>query len=399
VRAIGTQLNVGVVLEGSVAKAGNQVRITAQLINTADGYRLWSDSYDRELQDIFAVRSQVAETVAKALQVTLGAGEVHMLRQKPTEDVEAYQLYLKGRHALESLSDWDGAIRCLRQAVARDPSNASAYLGLAEYYRWVADWTLPSREAMPRAREAAEKALELDPSLAEAHVSLAMTRWWYDHGVEAARQEFQKALAMQPELASAHMWYGLYLGAIGQTDEGLAESQRAVERDPLSMLTSTCLGANLYMTQHNDEAIQRLRTAVAIDPDFWWPRMWLGRAYARAHRFPEAIATLREAQRMEPLPEVEAILGHTYAEAGDGVEATKVLSHLRERMGREFVSSGYIAIVLVGLGKFDEALAALAQAEEERWYYASFLRVDPYFDPLRSDTRFKALLKRAGLEK
>jgi adenylate cyclase len=174
VRTIGTQLGVDAVLEGSVAKAGNQVRITAQLISTADGYHLWSDSYDRELQDIFAIRSQVAETVAKALQVTLAAGERRTLAQKPTEDVEAYQLYLKARHATATLDDWATAMRYLQQAIARDPNYALAYLGLADYYVWSVDWEVSSREAMPRAREAAQKALELDPSLAEAHVWLAV---------------------------------------------------------------------------------------------------------------------------------------------------------------------------------------------------------------------------------
>jgi Flp pilus assembly protein TadD len=167
----------------------------------------------------------------------------------------------------------------------------------------------------------------------------------------------------------------------------------------LSVLTSTFLGCNLYMSRRNDEAIQRLRTAVVIDPDFWWPRMWLGRAYARVGRFQEAIAELREAQRIAPLAEVEAALGRTYADAGDRVEASKVLSHLRDRMRDEFVSAGYVAEILVGLGELDEALAALAQAEMDRWYWMVCLSVDPYFDPLRSDPRFKALLKKAGLEK
>src|SRR5262249_32588645 len=164
---IGAQLHVDAVLEGSVSKVGNRVRITAQLINTADGYHLWSDSYDRELQDIFAIRSQVAQTVAQALQVTLAVGERQKIEQKPTEDVEAYQLYLKGRHATETLNNWDTATRYLQQAILRDPSYALAYLGLAAYYVWSIDWALSPREALPRAREAAEKALTLDPSLAE----------------------------------------------------------------------------------------------------------------------------------------------------------------------------------------------------------------------------------------
>jgi tetratricopeptide (TPR) repeat protein len=273
-----------------------------------------------------------------------------------------------------------------------------AYSGLAYYYVWAADWLLSAREAMPRAREAAEKALRLDPSLAEPHVSLAIVRWWYDHDLEGARQEFQKAVALQPELPSAHMWYGPYLVAAGQTDEGLAESQRAVDLDPLSSLSSTFVGFNLYFARRNDEAIQRLRTAVFLDPDYWWAHVWLGRAYARDGRFPEAVAELRSAQRLEPFAEVEATLGRIYADAGDTAEATKVLNHLRERMRDEFVSAGYVATVLVGLGRFDEALAALAEAEVQRWYNVGWWKVDPDLDPLRSNPRFKALLKKAGVD-
>ena len=399
VRTIGTQLNVGAVLEGSVAKAGNKVRITAQLINATDGYHLWSDSYDRDLQDVFAIRSEVAQTVAKALRVTLGTGEIRKLEQKPTEDLEAYQLYLKGRRALELLTDFSGALRYFQQAIARDPNYALAYLGLAEYYFWAADWTVASRDAMPRCREFAEKALQLDPSLAEAHVWLGITHWWYDRDSDGARQEFQKALAMQADLASAHMWYGGYLVALGQTDEGIAESQRAVQDDPLSVLTSTFLGDTLYNARRNDEAVQRLSAAVRIDPSFWWARAWLGRAYARAGRFAEAITELQEAQRLAPYAEVQAALGRTYADHGNKEEATKVLNELRGGMTDVFVSQGHVAIVLIGLGRLDEAFAALEKAEDERWYYGGFLKVDPYFDPLRSDPRFKALLKRAGLDR
>jgi adenylate cyclase len=220
IEKIGAQLHVGAVLEGSVAKAGNQVRITAQLINVADGYHLWSDSYDRELKDIFAVRSQVAETVAKALQVTLVAGEHQMLGRKPTEDVEAYQLYLKGRHAAETYADYGTAMRYLRQAIARDPSYALAYLGLAYYYVVSVDFPMSGSECFPRAREAAEKALQLDPSLAEAHTWLGFVYWLYDRDHAAARRELQAALTMQPDLASAHEVKGWYLVATDQVDEG-----------------------------------------------------------------------------------------------------------------------------------------------------------------------------------
>ena len=399
IEKIGAQLHVGAVLEGSVAKAGNQVRITAQLINVADGYHLWSDSYDRELRDIFAIRSQVAQTVAKALQVTLGAGERQRLDQKPTEDMEAYQLYLKGRHAAATLADFGNAMRYLQQAIARDPNYALAYLGLAYYYWAAFDYPMSGSEALPRAREAAEKALQLDPSLAEAHVWLGFVHWLYDRDYIAARREFQTALTMQSELATAHEMSGWYLVGTGHIDEGLAESWRGVDLDPLSPEINTVLGFNLYFARRYEEAIQQLRTALASDPDYWWAHAWLGRAYARVGRFSEAVAELHTAQQLGAgHPEIESALGRAYADAGDRAEATKVLTHLRERARDEFVSAAYVATLSIGLGEIDEAFAALAQAAAQHSYYVGWWKVDPELDPLRSDPRFAALLKKVGLE-
>jgi TolB-like protein/class 3 adenylate cyclase len=398
IEKIGARLHVGAVLEGSVAKAGNQVRITAQLINAADGYHLWSDSYDRELQDIFAIRSQVAQTVAKALQVTLAAGEQQRLDQKPTEDLEAYQLYLKGRHAVSTFADWGTAMRYLQQAIARDPGYALAYLGLAYYYVLIVDYPMSGSEALPRAREAAEKALQLDPSLAEAHVALGTVHWWYDRDYAATRREFQTALTMQPELASAHQLNGWYLVGTGHIDEGLAESRRAVELDPLSTETNALLGMNLYLARRYDEAIRQLRTTISTDPDYWYARLWLGRAYARTDRVSEAIAELRTAQQLEGSgsAEIESALGRAYADEGNPAEATKVLEHLRQRMHDEFISAAFLANLRIGLGQVDEAFASLAQAETEHSYYVGFWKVDPDLDPIRADPRFTELLKKVG---
>jgi TolB-like protein/class 3 adenylate cyclase len=396
IETIGEQLHVGAVLEGSVARAGNQVRITAQLINTADGYHLWSESYDRDLQDIFAIRSEVAKTVAKALQVALGADEIQTLEQKPTQDLEAYQLYLKGRHATTTLNDWDNAQRYLQQAVARDPSYALPYVGLAEYYIWSIDWVLSPLEACPRAREAAEKALQLDASLAEPHVWLAMARWWCRYDLAGARRDFETAIASQPDLSSVHEWYGYYLVANGEVDRGLTESRRAVELDPLSAHTSVMLGMNLFFAGHNDTAAQQLRTALTIEPDNWWARAWLGRVYAREGRFPEAIAELLAAQKVSSYPETASALGRIYADSGDKPAARRILNELRQRMRDEYVAPAYLATILVGLGETDQAFVALGQAYEQHSWYVTWWKLDPDLDPLRADPRFAALLKKVG---
>ena len=398
VRTIGAQLHVGAVLEGSVAKAGSQVRITAQLINVEDGYHIWSDSYDRELQDIFAARSQVAQTVAQALQVKLAAGESQILGQKPTEDLEAYQLYLKGRHAAATYADPVTAMRYLQQAIARDPNYALAYNGLAYYYVSGTDGLIAGSEALPRARQAAERALQLDPSLAEAHTWLGTVHWWYDRDDAAARREFHTAITMQPDLASAHEMYGWYLVAADQVNAGLAESHRAVELDPLSSETNAFLGVNLYLTRRYDEAVKQLRAAINTNPDYVYPHLFLGRVYARTGRFSEAVAELRTAMQLAPGPEQEAALGRAYADAGDRSKATEVLNHLREEMRDTFVSAAFLATVYIGLGQIDEAFAALEEAAAQRSYYVPWWKLDPELDPLRSDPRFTALLKTVGLE-
>jgi adenylate cyclase len=399
IQKIGETLHVGAVLEGSVAKAGDQVRITAQLIDTANGYHLWSESYDRKLEDIFAIRSQVAQTVAKALQVALGAGEIQRLEQAPTKDLEAYQLYLKGRHATLTLNDWESATRYLQQAVGRDPSYALPYVGFAEYYIWSVDWFLSPAEACPRALEAADKALQLDPSLAEPHVWKAVARFWchYDH--DGARREFETALASQPELSTAHQWYGFYLVCLGETEKGLAEARRAVELDPLSSAVVTNLGVGLYVARDYEAAAKQLRTAIAISPDYWWAHEWLGRVYAHGGRFPEAIAELSAAQKAWPNSEAASTLGRIQADAGDRPAATAALNALRERAREEYVAPAFMADVLIGLGETDQALAALEQAAEDHSWYVSLWKVDPHVDPLRADPRFAALLKTVGLGK
>ena len=228
---------------------------------------------------------------------------------------------------------------------------------------------------------------------------LAIVDWWYDRDVDASLREFRTALVMQPDLVTAHQWYGMVLVAIGRFDEGIAETRRAYELDSLAPNVATVMGYNLFFAGRNDAAIEQLRTATTIQRDNWWAHAWLARAYARAGRFPEAIAAARKAQQLSAYAEVESVLGRVLADAGDRVEATRVLTHLRERMRNEFVAPPYVATILIGLGQLDEALVELAKAAEEHSYYVMVWKVDPDLDPLRSDPRFTALLKKVGLDK
>jgi TolB-like protein/class 3 adenylate cyclase/Flp pilus assembly protein TadD len=397
VEAMGAQLHVGAILEGSVARAGDRVRITAQLIDAQNGFYLWSESYDRKLEDVFAIRSEVAQTVAKSLEVTLEAGERQKLERKPTDDVEAYQLYLKGRYALATYKDFPQAMLYFQQAIERDPNYALAYMGMASYYASIADYALPPREVVPRAREAAERALALDPTLAETHTWLALVQWWYDRDAAAARRSFEAALALQPDHAYTLVNYGTFLLAVGEADAGIAACRRAAELDPLSAEISTWNGLCLYMARRHPEAIEQLRVAIALSPDYWYPHEWLASAYARTGRFPEALAELEIAERLDPNnAEIEGVLGRVQADAGNRAEALRILERLSERSRHEYVAITNLASVQIGLGEYDAALTSLARALDEREIPVSFWPVDPLVDPLRGDPRFAELQAKAG---
>jgi eukaryotic-like serine/threonine-protein kinase len=395
VRAIGEKLNVGAVLEGSVSKVGNRLRVTAQLIDATNGYHLWSDTYDRDLQDVFAVRSQLAQTVASALRVNLVGEEKATIERKPTDDMGAYQLYLKGRHEISSFTaeGYENGIRHLQEAVARDPSYALAHLGIAYYYVAVID-IIPGSDAMPRARAAAEKALALDPSLAEAHADIAFASWLGDRDRAQAEREFEKALQMAPSLAYAHEVYSWYLVAVGEIEKGLAESRRAVALDPLNSETNVVYGFNLYFAHRYDEAIRQLRTTLAVDPDYFWAHEFLGRAYTQTGALNDAVSELEIARRLAALSEVEAALGSAYAARGDRAGTQKILAALEQRASMKFVPSYHLAMLHARLGETDKALTLLEKADAESSYWSGWIRLDPDLAALRTDPRLERIARK-----
>jgi tetratricopeptide (TPR) repeat protein len=286
-------------------------------------------------------------------------------------------------------------LECINQALAIDPRYALAYDGLAFYYSAAVDWTLSPNEAMPKAKEAAKKALEIDEDLAEAHSDMAFVHCYYDWDWAAAESESRRAIELKPNDSVAHDTYASFLIPMGRTDEAIAEHKKAIDLDPLSLHTNASLGVSLYYAHRYAQAIVELRKAIDLDPNYWWAHSYLGRAYAQQGQFPQAIAELQEAVRSASgITEPRAFLGRAYAVSGKRVEARKVLDELNEVSKQTFVSPYNIALIFAGLGEKDQALAWLERAFAERSTWMPYLKVDPGLDSLRSEARFRDLLRR-----
>jgi len=401
IEKIGQQLHVDTVLEGSVSKAGNKLRITTQLINIVDGYHLWSDSYDREMHDIFAIRTDVARRVADALKVELGVETQRRIKKKPTDNLEAYELYLKGRfYTIKWTKDGlSKGAEYFAQASAIDQNYALAYIGFAHNYIIAADYTVPAKTAMPKAKEAARRALAIDETLAEAHAFLAVAYLWFDWDWPGGEREFKRAIELDPNSTVVREYYGTYyLAASGHTDQAIAECERARQIDPLSLDVNTHLGVSLTFARRYDQALEQLRKTVDMEPNFWLAHFALGIVYVKVGKFHEAIAELQTARQLEDsILEIVGLLGWAYATAGQREEAARVLDELSEQAQRQYVPPYDVAIVYAGLGDNDRAFEWLEKMYVDRSYMLTWLR-HPVFDSLRSDPRFTALLKKVGLE-
>jgi serine/threonine-protein kinase len=404
IRKIGEQLNVDTVLEGSVRKAGNRLRITAQLINVADGFQIWSEKYDRELDDVFAIQDEIAGAIVKKLKIKLTGEQESQLVKRYTENLEAYNLYLQARFHLNKRTEESlqkGVAYC-EQAIALDPEYALAYAGLADGFALLGfQGFLSPKEAMPKAKAAAEQALAIDDALAEAHTSLGCIRVIYERNWPEAAKEFNRALELNPNSSSAHYWHALwYLLPTGQFDLCLAEIQKAQELDPLSLVLNAGIGWQYYFARDFDRAIAALQKTLELDKDFLFAHDVLGQAYAQKGMHEQAIAEIEKAVALSNRRTLSlGALGHAYALAGKRDEAQKILDELLALAQQKYVSSYDIALVYTGLGEKEQALEWLEKAFEEHNGWLVFLNVEPQFDGLRSEARFTALLKRMGLEK
>ena len=395
---IGKALHVKTILEGSVRKSGNRLRITAQLINAADGYHLWSERYDREMKDIFDVQDEITLAVVDALKVKLFGEEQGAVLKRHTRNPEAHEFYLRGLFYFNRFTpdDFQKASESFRRAIAIDPRYASAYAGLADAYTELSFFSSSPSETMPKAREAANKALELDDRLGEAHNSLAIIKMYFDWDYAGAEQEFKRAIALNPGSALIHMWYGWYLGLMGRFDESFKEMQGAQELDPLSAANNSGIGIVFHWSRQPERAIEQFRKVLELNPNYPIARSFLAEAYEQKGDFVSAIATIEKIQQAETDPLTLSTVGYVYAKSGDRHKALEILNEFVKRSNQEYVPAVHFAQIYAGLGDNEQALAWLDKACNERSVWIPFLKVDLKFDPLRSNPRFQELLKKVG---
>jgi len=398
---IARELNVDAVVEGTVLRSGDQVRVTAQLIEASTDKHLWSQSYEGELRDTLALQNRVASAIADQIRINLTPREQAALKNVKVVNPQAYESYLKGRYFWNKRTA-DGlkvALAYFKQAIEEDPKYAKAYSGLADTYALLGDWqyaVMPPKEAFPKAKAAAIKALELDNTLGEAHNSLAFVLDGFDWDLDAGGKEFQRAIELNPGYATAHHWYAWHLSLLGRFDEAITEMRKAENLDPLSLIINADLAELLDLGHSYDESIGQSRKTIEMDPNFALAHNQLAQAYLQKHMYAEAIAELEKAVQLSgDSPTCIANLARAYVASGKRSEAVTLLGDLKKRSNPGYSNAAEIAMIYVSLGDTDQAMTWLEKGYQERFNPGVLLR--PGFDPLRSDPRFQNLLRRIGL--
>jgi len=396
---VGQELGVNAVLSGRIVQRGDNLTISAELVDVRNNRLLWGEQYDRKMLDLLATQREIAREIVDKLKLKV-SGEEKGLAKHYTESNEAYQLYLKGRFYWNkrNADALKKSVEYFNQAIEKDPNFALAYAGLADCYVIPAN-PLPPREAMPKGKAAAMRALELDETLTEAHTSLARVLTVYDWDWPGAGKEFKRAIELNPRYAIAHQWYGGYLEAMARHDEAIAERKRAQELDPPSPVINFELGLAFYFVRNYDQAIEQFQKTLELDPNFPPAHAFLPAAYEQKGMYNRAIAEFKNAMPMSGGEQKLAMagLGHVYAVSGKKVEAHAVLNQLKQLSSQEYVSAYSIALVYAGLGEKEQAFAWLERAYEERAFQMHDLKVEPRWDNIRSDPRFEDLLRRVGL--
>ncbi|HEX3155349.1 MAG TPA: tetratricopeptide repeat protein [Candidatus Angelobacter sp.] len=403
---IGRELGVQYLMEGSVRRDSGRVRITAELIQVKDQTHLWAREYDRELKNSLALQSEIAQEIGDEIQISLGDGNAvkaanHPAPTRSTASYEAYDLYLKGRYFWNkrTRAGFLQAASYFQQAIAKDPKYASAYAGLADTFGLMSTWyAVPQQEFMPKAKAAALNALALDDSLAEAHASLALVAENYDYDWQTAEKEFRRAIQLNPDYATAHQWYAEYLAWQGRFDEALAESERARQLDPMSLIIATDHGAILFYARKYDRAIDQFRAVVDMDPGFGNARAFLAATYVQQGKFAEALKQNELMGNGEDPPWYWAFTAYIYNHSGNVVQAQHALARF-EALSPSLRSDALLARLVAynGSTQHEKILSLLEEAYKERSPALTNIKVDPRYDTLRKDQRFQALLARVNL--
>ena len=401
---IAKELGVANILEGSVQKSQDQVRVNVQLINAATDAHLWADSFDRKLIDIFAVESEIAAKVADILKAKLTGAEQHAISMQPTRNTEAYQLYLKGRYFWNKRTgpDLQKAIDYFKQAIEKDPGYALAYVGLGDSYILLSGFgAARPQDSFPLAEAAAKKALEIDDNVAEAHTTLGFSLCVHHLDFAGSIREFERAIALNPNYATAHHWFGDGpLLAVGQFDRAIAEGKRALELDPLSVIITADLGADFLVARRYDEAIEQFHKAIDLDPRFYYAHWNLAQALEMKGDLRAALTEYKKAVELDDDPFVLALLGQAYAKLGQRDEALKILAQLPQIAAHRYVPSYSYALLHMALGEKDKAVEWLERSYQEgAGLDVIFLKVDPMLDPLQKEPRFQALVAKVFAEK
>lgn len=400
VNEIGERLGVKNILEGSVRRSGSKLRISVQLVNATDGYQLWSERYDREMKDIFDIQDEIAVAVVDVLKIKLlGEQKVALLKRR-TQNSKAYEFYLRGLSHFNKWTpvDFEKAIEYFGKAIELDPGYASAYCGLADAYTELGFFSFrsSSKDSGVMARGAAESALTLDDSLAEAHNSMALIKMYFDWDYNGAETEFKRAIQLNPGNASVHMWYGWFLGLMARFDESIRELRLAQELDPLAAPNINAIGVVLHWAGEYERAIEQFREVLELYQDYPVTLAFLAEAYVKTGDMDAALATISKIPTEAMDPQALSVSGYVYAMSGDHERALDLVKRFSELSGPTYIPAINFAHIYVALGDHDQAFAYLDTACDEQVIWLPFSKVDVKFDPLRSDPRFQTLLRRVG---
>ncbi|HKD64812.1 MAG TPA: protein kinase [Candidatus Acidoferrales bacterium] len=400
-QAVGRDLNVRAVLTGRVMQSGGSLRIGAELVDVATGSQLWGAQYDRKSGDIFEIQDEISNEISEKLRLQLTHAQKKRLIRHQTEDAEAYRIYLKGRHHWNKWTEegFYKAIEYFQQAIDKDPAYALAHVGVADSYVLLG-WNsyLPPKNAFPKAKAAALKALQLDKDLGEAHAPLAAVLWLYDWHWQNAEKEFKRSLELNPTYPTANHWHAEYVMTMGRHAEAIAQMKSSQQLDPLSLIINVAIGWAHYMARRNDEALEHLLQTVDLDPNYPVTYWILGLVYRTTGRYDLAISEGEKGVRLSGGSQmVLASLAHSYGKAGRPEEATQILGDLTELAKQKYVAPHFFAGIYIGLGENDRALDYLEKSYEDHSHWLIYLHFDPTMDDLRNEPRFQDLLKRVGL--